>query len=120
ALSIGEVERGVRALGTARGSGSRATRERLLVDLFSALTPIEAKYVAKNLIREMRTGVAEGVVVDGLALLAGGQRAAIARAHQLEGDLAEVAAAVVAHRGGPPPASTLAYFRPLRPIPART
>jgi DNA ligase 1 len=120
ALSLVEVEARVRALGTARGRGSRATRERLLAELFSELTSVEAKYVAKNLIREMRTGVAEGVVVDALALLAGGDRAAIARAHQLEGDLAEVAAGVVAHRGGPLPASTLAYFRPLRPMLAQT
>src|SRR5439155_15312716 len=102
ALSNVEVEAGVRALGAARGRGARATRERLLADLFAALTPIEAKYVAKNLIREMRTGVAEGVVLDGLALVAGTERAAIARAHQLEGDLAEVAARIVAHRGEPP------------------
>src|SRR5205823_588170 len=120
ALSIAEVEERIRALAAVRGPGSRAGKERLLADLFAALTPVEAKYVAKNLIREMRTGVAEGVVLDGLALVAGADRAAIARAHQLEGDLAEVAAGVVAHRGAPPPASTLAYFRPLRPMLAQT
>src|SRR5204862_4989308 len=113
ALAIVEVEERVRALGAARGRGSRATRERLLADLFAALTPVEAKYVAKNLIREMRTGVAEGVVLDALALLAGGDRAAVARSHLLEGSLADVATRVVAHRGGPPPESTLRYFRPL-------
>jgi DNA ligase-1 len=80
------------------------------------MTPVEAKYVVKNLIREMRTGVAEGVVLDALALLAGGDRAAVARAHLLEGDLAAVAARVLAHRGQPLPESTLTYFRPLRPM----
>jgi DNA ligase-1 len=120
ALSIAEVEARLRALARARGPGSRAAKERLLAELFAALTPVEAKYVAKNLIREMRTGVAEGVVVDALALLAGGDRAAIARAHLLEGDLADVAARVVAARGGPLPESRLAYFRPLRPMLAQT
>ena len=119
ALSIVEVEARVRALGAARGPGSRGAKERLLADLFGALTPVEAKYVAKNLIREMRTGVAEGVVLEALALVAGVDRAAVARAHQLEGDLPEVAARVVADRGAPP-ASTLAYFRPLRPMLAQT
>src|SRR5439155_10008805 len=80
----------------------------------------EAKYVAKNLIREMRTGAAEGVLLDALALLAGGDRTAVARAHMLEGDLAEVAALALAHRGGPLPASARAYFRPLRPMLAHT
>jgi len=120
ALSIAEVEERIRALAAVRGRGSRAGKERLLADLFAALTPVEAKYVAKNLIREMRTGVAEGVVLDALALLAGGDRAAVGRLHLLEGNLADVATRVVAHRGGPPPESTLRYFRPLRPMLAHT
>src|SRR5207253_428026 len=45
---------------------------------------------------------------------------AVARAHMLEGDLGEVAALALAHRGGPLPASALAYFRPLRPMLAHT
>src|SRR5262245_30335005 len=120
ALSIVEVEDRIRALAGVRGRGSRAGKEQLLAELFGALTPVEAKYVAKNLIREMRTGVAEGVVLDALALLAGGDRAAVARAHLLEGSLAHVRARVLAHRGGPPPESTLRYFRPLRPMLAHT
>ena len=120
ALGLLEVEERVRALAAARGAGSRAEKKRLLADLFERLTPLEAKYVAKNLIREMRTGAAEGILLDALALIAGGDRAAVARAHMLEGDLTAVATLVLAHRGGPLPASTLAYFRPLRPMLAHT
>ena len=120
ALGLVEVEERVRALAAARGAGSRAEKKRLLADLFERLTPLEAKYVAKNLIREMRTGAAEGILLDALALIAGGDRAAVARAHMLEGDLTTVATLVLAHRGGPLPASTLAYFRPLRPMLAHT
>jgi DNA ligase 1 len=92
----------------------------LLAQLFAQLTPTEAKYVAKNLIREMRTGVAEGVVLDALAQLAAGDRAAVARAHLLEGDLAEVAARVLAGKGQALAPSTLEYFRPVRPMLAQT
>jgi DNA ligase-1 len=120
ALSLVEIEARVRALAGARGAGSRAAKERLLAELFALLTPVEAKYVAKNLVRDMRTGVAEGVLVDALARLAGGDRAAIARAHLLEGDLASVAARVVASRGRPLPEARLVYFRPLRPMLAQT
>jgi len=115
-LGLVEVAERVRALAGARGAGSRAEKERILAELFARLAPLEAKYVAKNLIREMRTGAAEGILLDALALLAGGDRAAVARAHMLEGDLAEVAALALANRGAPLPASTLAYFRPLRPM----
>jgi DNA ligase-1 len=120
ALSLVEVEARVRALAAARGRGSRAAKEALLHELFGLLTPLEAKYVAKNLVREMRTGVAEGMVIDALGLLAGGDRAAVARAHLLEGDLAEVAARVLAGRGAPLEPSGIAYFRPLRPMLAQT
>jgi DNA ligase-1 len=120
ALSVVEVEARILGLAAARGPGSRAAKEAQLAELFTLLTPLEAKYVAKNLTRDMRTGVAEGVVLDALAHLAGGPRATVARAHLLEGDLAEVAARVLAHRGGPLPPSTLAYFRPLRPMLAHT
>jgi DNA ligase-1 len=116
ALSLNEVEDRIRALAAARGRGARAAKERQLVELFERLAPVEAKYVAKNLTRDMRTGVAEGVVIDALGLLADGGRAAVARAYLLEGDLAEVAARVLAHRGRPLPPSRLEYFRPVRPM----
>lgn len=120
ALGVAEVDERLRRLGTLRGAGSRASKERALAELFTALSPVEAKYVVKNLIREMRTGVAEGVVVDALATLAGGDRAAVARAHMLEGSLPDVAARVLAQRGQPLPPGALEYFRPLRPMLAQT
>src|SRR6185295_8241762 len=120
ALSISEVEERIRALAHERGPGSRGRKEARLATLFAELTPTEAKYVAKNLIREMRTGVAEGVVLDALASLAAGDRDAVARAHLLEGDLAEVAARVLAGKGQALAPSTLEYFRPLRPMLAQT
>jgi DNA ligase-1 len=110
----------VRALADARGAGSRAAKERLLAELFALLTPVEAKYVAKNLVREMRTGVAEGVLVDALARLAGGDRAAIARAHLLEGDLAAVARASCRPRRRRCRRRASSTFRPLRPMLAQT
>jgi DNA ligase-1 len=119
-LGIVEVEERIRRLGAERGSGSRAAKERLLADLLGAMTPVEAKYVAKNFVREMRTGVAEGVLLDALGVLAGGDRAGVARAHMLEGSLPEVAARVLEHRGARLPASALQYFRPLRPMLAQS
>lgn len=118
--SLLDVERRMRELAGPKGRGARAGKEARLRALLEALTPLEAKYVAKNLIREMRTGAAEGVMLDALALLADGDRAAVARALQLEGDLAAVAARVVPHRGRPLPAASIVYFRPLRPMLAQT
>jgi DNA ligase-1 len=119
-LSIADVERRIRDLATPRGRGSRAGKEERLAALLRELSPLEAKYVAKNLIREMRTGAAEGVMLDALALLAGGDRTAVARALQVEGDVAGVAERVLAGRGAPLAPAAIAYFRPLRPMLAQT
>jgi DNA ligase-1 len=119
-LSIADVEQRLRDLAAPRGRGSRAGKEGRLAELLRALSPLEAKYVAKNLIREMRTGAAEGVMLDALALLTGGDRAAVARALQIEGDVAAVAARVLAARGQPLAPAAIAYFRPLRPMLAQT
>jgi DNA ligase-1 len=119
-LSIADVERQLRDLAAPRGRGSRAGKEERLAALLRVLSPLEAKYVAKNLIREMRTGAAEGIMLDALALLAGGDRAAVARALQIEGDVAAVAERVLAARGGPLAPAAIAYFRPLRPMLAQT
>jgi DNA ligase-1 len=119
-LSIADVEQRLRDLAEPRGRGSRAGKEERLAALLRALSPLEAKYVAKNLIREMRTGAAEGVMLDALALLAGGDRTAVARALQVEGDVAAVAQRVLAGRGRPLAPATIVYFRPLRPMLAQT
>ena len=119
-LSIVEVERRLLDLAGPRGRGARAGKEERLAALLRALSPLEAKYVAKNLTREMRTGAGEGIMIDALALLAGGDRATVARALQIEGDVAAVAERVLAARGGPLAASAIAYFRPLRPMLAQT
>src|SRR6185369_1925143 len=66
------------------------------------------------------TGAAEGVMLDALALLAGGDRTAVARALQVEGDVAAVAERVLAARGAPLAPAAIAYFRPLRPMLAQT
>lgn len=119
-LSLTEVEQRLRDLAAPRGRGSRAGKEERLAALLHALSPLEAKYVAKNLIREMRTGAAEGVMLDALALLAGGDRTAVARALQIEGDVAAVAERVLAARGQPLAPAAIVYFRPLRPMLAQT
>ena len=62
-LSIVEVERRLLDLASPRGRGARAGKEERLAALLRALSPLEAKYVAKNLTREMRTGAGEGIMI---------------------------------------------------------
>ena len=61
-LTILEVKRSFEAIAEAVGSGSRERKERLIEALLSSASPLEAKYLVKIFIGEMRTGFHEGLM----------------------------------------------------------
>ena len=61
-LTILEVRHSLETIAETTGYGSREKKERLLETLLSAANPLEAKYIVKILIREMRTGFYEGMM----------------------------------------------------------
>ena len=66
-LTIPEVRRILETVATTRGPGSREKKERLIEALFRQASPIEAKYLTKILIGEMRTGLREGLAEQAIA-----------------------------------------------------
>ncbi|MFQ6095426.1 MAG: hypothetical protein ACE5NN_04720, partial [Candidatus Bathyarchaeia archaeon] len=61
-LTILEVRRILRAIAEASGQGSRDRKERLIETLLGRANPVEAKYIVKIIIGEMRTGFQEGLM----------------------------------------------------------
>jgi len=61
-LTILEVKRSFEAIAETAGSGSREKKERLTEALLSLASPLEAKYLVKIFIGEMRTGFYEGLM----------------------------------------------------------
>jgi DNA ligase-1 len=61
-LTILEVRHSFESIAEATGSGSRQKKERLLLTLLSQCNPLEAKYLVKILIGDMRTGFHEGLM----------------------------------------------------------
>ena len=90
-LTILEVYRAFEGIAETGGKGSRSRKETLLRDLYERSTPVEAKYLTKVIYQEMRHGVSEGLLLDGIAKAAGIKAALVQRANQLWGDLGEVA-----------------------------
>ena len=90
-LTILEVYRAFEGIAGSGGKGSRARKEVLLCDLFERSTPVEAKYLTKVIYQEMRHGVSEGLLLDGVAKAAGVKVRLVQRANQLWGDLGEIA-----------------------------
>ncbi|MGD9046572.1 MAG: ATP-dependent DNA ligase [Anaerolineae bacterium] len=120
ALTILDVFHSLEVIAKTAGRGSRARKEALLMSLMERSTPVEAKYLSKVIYREMRHGVSEGLMLDGIARAAGVKSKHVRRANQLWGDVGEVAR--VALTEGEPPllGATLRLFRPLKPMLAQS
>ena len=61
-LTIAEVRRSFETISETSGSGSRQKKERIVEALMSQASPLEAKYLVKILIGDMRTGFHEGLL----------------------------------------------------------
>jgi DNA ligase 1 len=89
-LTLAEVARRFTTIAAIEGRNSRRLKLDELRDLFAQATTLEGKYLAKVLIREMRHGMSEGLMLEAIARMAGRPVAEVRRAHMLEGDLGRV------------------------------
>jgi DNA ligase-1 len=90
-LQLPELYAAYEAIAQDTGAGSRERKDKLVLALLSRASPLEAKYIVKHLVKEMRVGVSEATVLDGLADVTGIPIASIRRANQISGDMGEVA-----------------------------
>jgi DNA ligase-1 len=119
-LTILEVYGTFEQIAGVAGRGSRSRKEALLQGLLERATPVEAKYLAKVIYQEMRHGVSEGIMLDGIAKAAGIKTRLVRRANQLWGDVGEVALAALTEGEAALKAVTVRLFRPLKPMLAQT
>jgi len=115
-LTILEVRRNFEAIAEASGQGSREKKERLLEALLSNLSPIEAKYIVKILIREVRTGFYEGLMELAVSKAFRIPHALVQRAVMMRGDIGEVA--YLAKKGGKEALANISFrvFHPIKPM----
>lgn len=67
ALTVATVDETLRTLAAADGSGSTATKLDTLFGLLNRVEPLEARFLARLVLGEMRTGVGEGTVRDAIS-----------------------------------------------------
>lgn len=115
-LTILEVQRTFETIADSIGVGSKEKKERLLKTLFGCATPLEAKYIVKVLIGEMRTGFSEGLMELAVAQAFTVPIKAVRIASMLTGELGEVAA--LAKAKGKEGLLKLGFtlFRPIKPM----
>ena len=119
AMSILEVRRTFEDIAEASGLGSRERKERLVEIMLSQASPLEAKYLIKITISEMRTGFHEGLMEVAVAKAFEVSVEAVQTASMLIGDVGETAS-LLRNKGKEGIASLrFRVFRPIRPMMAQ-
>ena len=67
-LTVKEVYEKLREIGMYEGEGSQDKKIITLVSLLNFSEPIEAKYIIRTVLEELRIGVAEGIIRDAVSL----------------------------------------------------
>ena len=96
-LSVIQVEQAFRSIATTRGA---AAKLKLARDLLAEATPLEAKYLVKIMTGDLRIGMKESLVEEGIAKAYGRDVRAVQRASMMLGDLGETCRLALADRLG--------------------
>jgi DNA ligase-1 len=113
-LTIREVRRSLEAVAETVGYGSREKKERLVETLLGLASPLEAKYLVKIFIGEMRTGFYEGLMEQSVSKAFHIRQEVVRNASMIIGDIAEVAAIVRAEGKDGVSKIDFKIFRPVK------
>src|SRR3984885_6339367 len=91
-LSLEDVEAALDEIAAAKGP---TAKQRLVLDLFTKATPLEAKYLIKLITGDMRIGVKQSLVEEAIAFAYGVEPSQVRHAVMLTGSLPEVTAMAV-------------------------
>ncbi|MBI5392726.1 ATP-dependent DNA ligase [Candidatus Woesearchaeota archaeon] len=66
-LQVKKVFANLQKLATIEGTGAVDSKLKIIAELLTSATPIEAKYIIRTLLEDLRIGVGDGVIRDALA-----------------------------------------------------
>jgi DNA ligase-1 len=88
-LTISEVKKSMDEMAMARGKGSSSIKKKILTGLLLRASPLEAKYLIRIIMNELRIGATEGIVLDAIASAFGVKM--VRQWYLVMGDIGEVA-----------------------------
>ncbi len=92
-LSIAYIDAFLRKMASLTGKGSLQEKKDQLLHLLRNISPLEAKYVARIITSDTRTGFQEGLLLDAIALAFERKKTHVRYAHMVLNDLGELALA---------------------------
>ncbi len=119
-LTLTEVDEAMETLAATAGAGASARRRRVLHGVLSAATESEQDFLRRLILRELRQGATEGLMIEAVASASNLPADDVRRAAMMQGSV--VAAGVVALTQGAAgiAAVRLTLFRPIQPMLAST
>lgn len=115
-LNLLEVRSAMEKVSKVKGTEARQRKERILVGLLNRSDPLEAKYLVKIILGEMRTGFKEGLMELAVANVFEISKDLVRRVTMFTGDIARAAGLVA--EGGEAKIRSLkpSPFRPIKPM----
>ncbi len=90
-LTVEKVYACFENIADASGKGAQGRKIKLLSNLLTSAAPLEAKYLVRTVLGELRVGVAEGIIRDAIANAYGIPPHIVERAYMLTNDFGKVA-----------------------------
>ncbi|MHA2601051.1 MAG: ATP-dependent DNA ligase [Candidatus Thorarchaeota archaeon SMTZ1-83] len=115
-LTILSVQQGFHEIAEAEGSGSKKRKEAILSQMLREASPREARYIVALVLSDMRVGLSEGLLADGIARAFGIDTDLVRRAWSLSGDLGKVAHIAAAEGEAALVGMKPTVFKPVRPM----
>jgi len=115
-LTIRDVYQTLERIARSSGSKSRDKKLSLLQTILTQASPVEAEFLTRMMLGEMRIGVVEGVLLDAIAEASGVTRDLVRRAHMLHGDIGNVASLAMSKGATALERISLRLFIPVKPM----
>lgn len=116
--TVNEFYAAMRRISATSGEGSKDSKIRAMASIIAAADPVEAKYVVKYPLDELRMGVGDSTILEALSVMATGHRKMkeqLERAYNLCSDLGLVATELASQGADAIEHFKIMPFRPIRP-----
>lgn len=90
-LTVEQVYNSIREIAKLTGKNSQEKKLNIILELVNSSSPLEACYVIRIILGELRLGIAEGIVRDAIAQAFNVEKDLVERAYNLTTDFSEVA-----------------------------